>query len=408
MKALVLAAAKSPKLNPFSDTRPKSMISICGKPILETILEQIKDAGIEDVWVVVNHKKEIIQDYFKYGKSIGLKLEYIVQEEANGIGKAVSLCEEAIGNDSNFLLVYGDALMAGNPFKVLINAFTRGNSPCMATISHPLSDGAYGNIYLGHDMKISKFVEKPEGKRLSNYIFGGSFILSKSCFDFLKANQFSMVAYYSHLIKNKEMEAFIWEDSWIDISRPWHILAANRMMMEPWTQSVVPNSVHLDANVTIKGTVQFGENVYVSSGSTIIGPCYIGDNTYIGNSALIRKNSSIGPNCKIGYGSEVKNAVLFGNTAVGRISFIGDSVLGEDVDLGSNTVTVNHNTSGEPIFYHSNNEEPIETNLEKLGAFIGDNSRVGTGHRIAPGTPIEPNTIIPDLISITHDINKKK
>jgi bifunctional UDP-N-acetylglucosamine pyrophosphorylase/glucosamine-1-phosphate N-acetyltransferase len=128
---------------------------------------------------------------------------------------------------------------------------------------------------------------------------------------------------------------------------------------------------------------------------------------YIGNSVLIRKNSSIGPNCKIGYGTEIKNAILFGNSAVGRLSFIGDSVLGENVQLGSNTVTVNYNTLGDPIFYHSQDEDPIDTNLAKLGAFIGDECKVGTGHRIAPGMPIEPGKTVPDLISISHTTLQK-
>ncbi len=402
MKALVLAAARSIKLSPFSETRPKSMITISGKPILETILEQIGEAGINEVWIVVNHQKEIIQDHFKYGKSLGRKIDYIYQTEEKGIGHAVSLCEEIVGDDESFLLIYGDGLMAGNPFKNLLSRFSRSTSKCMATISHPLSDGAYGNIYLSHDMKISKLVEKPASKRLSNYIFGGSFVLERGCFDFLKSNDLDMVAYYNHLIESKDMEASLWEDSWIDISRPWHILAANQMMMSPWTTSIIPDSVTIEPNVNIKGIVHFGDNVHISSGTTIVGPCYIGDNVYIGNSVLIRKNSSIGPNCKIGYGTEIKNAVLFGNSAVGRLSFIGDSVLGERVQLGSNTVTVNFNTLEEGIFYQSKDEDPIDTKLSKLGAFIGDESRIGTGHRIAPGTPITPKTTIPDLVSISQ------
>ncbi len=402
MKALVLAAAKSTKLSPFSDTRPKSMITISGQPILETILNQIGESGIKEVWLVVNHQKEIIQDYFKYGKSLGLKIDYIHQEQEKGIGHAVSLCESAVNDDSHFMLIYGDALMSGNPFSHLLTRYSKSATKSLATISHPLSDGLYGNIYLSHDMKISKLVEKPESKRLSNYIFGGSFVLERDCFEFLKSKNQDMVAYYHHLIDQKDMDACLWEDSWIDISRPWHILAANRMMMAPWNTSIIPETVNIDANVNIKGVVHFGENVHVGSGTTIVGPCYIGNNVYIGNNALIRKNSSIGPNCKIGYGTEIKNAVLFGNSAVGRLSFIGDSVLGENVQLGSNTVTVNYNTLGEAIFYNPLKGKAIETKLDKLGAFIGDNSIVGTGHRIAPGTPFFPGTTISDLVSISH------
>lgn len=403
MKAIVLAAAKSKKLSPFSDTRPKAMINISGKPILETILNQICETGIREVRVVVNHQKEIIQDYFKYGKTLGLKIDYVVQSEEKGIGHAVSLCQDDIGEDSHFMLVYGDALMCGNPFKHLLARFSPEATQAIATISHPLSDGAYGNIYISHDVKISKLIEKPESTRLSNYIFGGSFILENDCFDFLKSNNLDILAYYQHLIAENRLEASLWEDSWIDISRPWHILTANQMMMKHWKTSIIPESVEIEANVNIKGVVQFGENVHVSSGTTIVGPCYIGDNVYIGNSVLIRRNASIGPNCRIGYGTEIKNAVLFGNTSVGRLSFIGDSVLGENVQLGSNMLTINYDTSGRPIFYHPEGEEPIDTLLPKLGAFIGDDAVIGTGHRIGPGTPVATGRKINDLVTIPEE-----
>ncbi|NQU64617.1 MAG: NTP transferase domain-containing protein, partial [SAR324 cluster bacterium] len=273
MKAIILAAAKSKKLSPFSDTRPKSMISISGQYILETILQQLESAGIREVWIVVNHQKQIIQDHFKYGKTVGLKIEYVEQTEEGGIGQAVSLCEKVIGDDSHFLLAYGDVLMANNHFKHLLGRFARVNSNALATIAHPLSDGEYGNIYLSHDLQISKFLEKPEGTRMSNYILGGSFILGRNCFEFLSRNNLDMVAYYQHLISENQMSASLWEDSWIDISRPWHILSANQMMMQ-WDTTLIPGSVSIDPNVSIKGIVHFGENVQVCAGTSIVGPCY--------------------------------------------------------------------------------------------------------------------------------------
>jgi UDP-N-acetylglucosamine diphosphorylase / glucose-1-phosphate thymidylyltransferase / UDP-N-acetylgalactosamine diphosphorylase / glucosamine-1-phosphate N-acetyltransferase / galactosamine-1-phosphate N-acetyltransferase len=407
MKALILAAAQSRKLAPFSDTRPKSMISISGQFILETILLQLKSAGITEVWIVVNHQRELIQDYFKYGKNLGLKIDYVPQPEVDGIGQAVALSRSAIGDDHQFMLVYGDVLMAGNPFGHLLERYERMRPRALATISHPLSDGDYGNIYLSHNMKISKFIEKPEGTRLSNYILGGSFILSRDCFDFLDEHQHDMVAYYQHLIGKGQMNASLWEDTWIDISRPWHILAANQMMMQPWGDTVIPDSVSIDPGVNIKGIVRFGENVHVCSGTSIVGPCYIGANVFIGNSSLIRNYASIGPNCKIGYGTEIKNAVLFGNSTVGRLSFIGDSVLGENVQLGSGTMTINHDSLARKIVFSPPDEDPIDTRLPKLGAFIGDHAVIGAGHTIGPGAYIGPGTAVPDRISIPIPVKER-
>ncbi len=159
MKAIVLTAAKSRKLSPFSDTRPKSLIPIAGNYILETILKQLKASGIREIWIVINHHGDKIQKAFHYGKELGLKLDYILQSEEKGIGHAVSLSESIIGDDEHFLLVYGDALMAGNHFEHLIHQFERTKPNALATISHPSSEGQYGNIYLTHEMKISKLLE---------------------------------------------------------------------------------------------------------------------------------------------------------------------------------------------------------------------------------------------------------
>ena len=413
MKALVLAAAESKKLYPYSDTRPKSMIPIAGVPILETIICQLKVAGIKEVYLVVGHHKEIIQDHFHYGKKFGLKLDYVTQEKEKGIGAALALCEQAIGTDQSFLLVYGDALMSGNPFRPLLARYNRTKPAILATISHPLSEGSYGNIYLSHNMKIRKLVEKQtqeKGSRHSNYIFGGSFILQSSCFKFLKEKNYDILSYFQHIIAAEKVEASLWEDHWIDISRPWHILQANQVMMEKWESTIIPKSVTLEPNVTLKGAIYMGDNVHIGSGTTIDGPCYIGSNVFLGDNCLIRQNASIGDNSKIGYGTEVKNSVLFGNSTVGRLSFIGDSVLGYNVLLGSGTLTVNYNTSGGDIHFVENNGEnkTINTRLPKLGSFIGDSSSIGTGHTIAPGTCIHHDTNIADRVTISNDhINLK-
>lgn len=402
MKALILAAARSEKLTPFTDTLPKSMIPIAGKPILHTILNQLHEAGVNQVWIVVNHQQKAIKDYFHYGKDLDMKIEYLEQKEESGIGKAIGLFELGLAEDENFLLVYGDTLMSGNHFKHLLKKQKRSPNSTLATICHPVSKGDYGNIYLGHDMKISKLLEKPEGARMSNYIFGGSFIFHRSCFQKIKDLNDDIVAYFQCLIGEERLDAALWEDNWIDISYPWHILAANQMMMSRWHETIIPASVTIESNVNISGPVFISDNVHISTGTSIKGPCYIGPNVYIGNSVLIRRNAAIGINSKIGFGSEIKNAILFGNSTVGRLSFIGDSVIGKNVQLGSGTITVNYLTSGKSIYFNSHSEGQLNTELSKLGAFIGDQSSVGTGHTIAPGTTLNAGTEIDDLITIQN------
>lgn len=400
MKAIILAAGKSKRLQPFSATRPKSMIFLAGEHILETTLTQLKEAGITEVLLVVGHQRQVIQDYFHYGKKLGIKLDYVVQENPASIGNALLMCREKIKDQDHFMLVYGDVLTDENPFFDLIETYQRDSPSALAGVTHPRSKGNFGNVYLNHEMKINRFIEKPEDSTLSNYVFSGHFILPQKAFSSLEKNNGNMVELLQELISQEKMSASLWENGWIDISRPWQILSANQMKMESWKESKIAGTARIESNVNIQGVVHIGENVLIRSGTTIVGPCYIGDNVYIGNNALLRENSSIGPGCKIGYGTEIKNAVLFGNSNIGRLSFIGDSVLGNHVQLGSGTITINYITTGGNIPFKTLEGDMIDTGKQKLGAFIGCNAQIGSGHTLAPGIKIEPERKVEDHISI--------
>ena len=102
----------------------------------------------------------------------------------------------------------------------------------------------------------------------------------------------------------------------------------------------------------------------------------------------------------MGSGVELKNCVVMDNTQIGRLSFIGDSVLGENVDIGSGCMTVNRTVDWKPISVK--NGKRTSTGMSKLGAFIGDDVVVGAGNMIQPGTVVHSGKIIPACYSVTH------
>jgi bifunctional UDP-N-acetylglucosamine pyrophosphorylase/glucosamine-1-phosphate N-acetyltransferase len=119
----------------------------------------------------------------------------------------------------------------------------------------------------------------------------------------------------------------------------------------------------------------------------------------VGNNVLVRSYSSLGPGSIIGYGVELKNCVLFGGARIGRLSFVGDSVVGEQVDIGSGTMTVNETMDRSPIAVNIRGTM-VESGLTKLGAFIGDRAKIGAGNTLAPGTVIEAGTIVPHHFTV--------
>lgn len=398
MKAVVLVANHSERLDPFTKTRPKPMMRIAGKYILDNTVEYLRDVGIRDIILVVNYQKEMIQQHFGHGDQHGVNIEYVFQESLDGIGSAVKLCKPLLHEHESFLLVYGDVLSDGNLFQnALKSHYELGED--IAVVALPTSSEEYGNVYLDHLMKINRLVEKPQAGQQSNYVFAGAFIFSLEIFDRLESCDYDMEHCFHMIIREKGLQATIWEDEWIDIIYPWHILEANKMMMNLWTEARIHHTVKMNGKVQIDGPVFIDEKVVIESGTILKGPCYIGKNSYIGNNTLIRSYSVLGPNSVIGYGCELKNCVLFGTSTIGRLSFIGDSVVGENVSLGSGTTTVNHWPEYESVHYSCGNVS-VNSGMSKLGAFIGDKVIIGARHTLPPGAAIEPNLIIPDNISL--------
>ncbi|PIQ96896.1 MAG: GlmU protein [Nitrospinae bacterium CG11_big_fil_rev_8_21_14_0_20_56_8] len=392
MKAVILAGGKGANLGPISATRPIPMIRVGGRTLFDNTLNLLKSAGINDIFVVVGHQKEKMIECISEYSNNGLNLHYVEQKTAEDIGGAVLQVRNKISPGEFFMLIYGDTLTAANIFSKTQQSFHSFKCP-VASICLPPSNEMFGNVFLNAHMKITRIIEKPKGDELGNYVLSGVFILSASFFDLLEKKGRSMEKALKSLVGEENLRASMWEDEWLDIVYPWEILTANRVLMDSWKESSIAKSARLEGNVTIQGVVHIEDDVIIKAGAVIEGPCSIGKGCYIGNNSLIRSYTSLGNYCSVGYGVELKNCVILDNTRVGRLSFIGDSVLGEGVDFGAGTMTVNRAVDWKPISVKSGNR-PINTGLLKLGTFIGDKVVVGAGNTIAPGTIVPPGKVL--------------
>ena len=392
MKAVILAAGKGAKLNPFSNTRPIPMISVAGKALLDNSLSQLKNAGINHVYIVVGHHKERVQDFVTEQSNTGMNIFCLEQKKNTGIGDAILQVKEKISPGEYFLLIYGDTLTDENIYSKIQQSFHSFKCP-VASICLPPSNESFGNVFLNAQMKITKLVEKPKGNNFGNYVLAGAFVLPHSFFGLLEKNKLSMEKALKALVKEGSLMASMWEDEWLDIVYPWEILQANRIILDSWSESSIAKSAVMESNVTIQGVVNIAGNVVIKAGAVLEGPCSIGEGTYIGNNSLIRGYTSIGSKCSVGYGVELKNCVLFDNSEIGRLSFIGDSVIGENVDIGAGCMTVNRNIDWQKVQV-KNGKTPLLSGLVKLGAFVGDDVTIGAGNTLQPGTVVSPGRIL--------------
>lgn len=394
MKAIILTAGPGTRLEPLTECRPKALIPICGMSILYRLIDSLAQIGIHDAAVVINPRYTGMDYTFPdpgQGKTPSITI--VPQENSPGVGQGILAARDYIDERDFFLLAYGDILFSGNMFRSLIHSFNRIRKP-VAAVSLTGDSSDFGIIYMDHEMRITQIIEKPRGKNLGNYILAGAFILPGSFFRTLESCGGNVIEAFRVLQDSMEMYASIWEGDWIDIAYPWSILAANRVHMKQWNHSIIATTTVIESGAVVSGPVFIEDNVIIKAGASIIGPCFIGKNSFIGHNALLREYTCIGEGSIIGFGVEVKNSVLLPGTEIGRLSFIGDSVIGEQVNVGSATIMVNINMDHSTVQVDIAGE-PIDSGLLKLGSFIGDRTWIGANHTFLPGTKIPSGITIP-------------
>ena len=399
MKALILTGGTGRNLVPFSSTRPKTMAVVGNGPLLARTLAHLREVGVADVIAVLGQTGDKVRSDFGDGEDIGVHITYVEQQTQGGIVDAILGARSRFIPGEYFILVYGDIVTSANLFHQALQSFNSFREPVACVCLPGPPTGRYGNVYLS-GTRITRIVEKPTTAGLGNYVLAGVFVLPVEVFGLLEKSGGDMEHVFASLVRSPGLNASIWEQGWIDVEYPWDILAANRMVMDTWEETTISRHAQIEGNVTLSGPVRIERGSVIKAGAVLSGPCYIGPKCYVGNNVLVRSYSSLGPGSTIGYGVELKNCVLFGHSRIGRLSFVGDSVIGEHVDIGSGTMTINGNLDETAVTVDVRGE-PVNSGLSKLGAFVGDDVTVGVGNTLAAGTVLMPATAVPHHATVT-------
>jgi bifunctional UDP-N-acetylglucosamine pyrophosphorylase/glucosamine-1-phosphate N-acetyltransferase len=173
------------------------------------------------------------------------------------------------------------------------------------------------------------------------------------------------------------------------ITYSWDLLRANVEAMTARKSYVQESGAH--ASLYVDGRLQVGKGTKILPGVVIEGDVIIGDNCKVGPNCYLRGSTSIGDKCHVGQAVEIKNSILLSGTNVGHLSYLGDSILGEKVNLGAGTITSNLRHDGgahrSPV-----EGQMVDTGRRKLGAIIGDGVHTGIHTSIYPGRKLWPKT----------------
>jgi len=405
VKAVVLAAGEGTRMWPLAERRPKHLLPVGGKPLLTYILEALARNSIKKVVLVVGFKGELIRSTIGDGTQYGLEIEYLEQPRRTGTASALKVAFDAVGEET-FLAVYGDLFISPVVLRAVLEQ-SRRFSRVMAVV-RLANPSQYGVVNVEAD-RVVGITEKPRKTDLGEgWVNAGIYVLDSNVFEAIERSSASKRAEYEltsslqDLIdEDKEIRAaVIRSEDWLDVGRPWDLLEAN--------ERALANAQHglkgtIEEGVVLRQPVWVEEDALVKSGSYVEGPAYIGRNSRIGPNSRIRPHTSIGDDAVIGASCEVKNSVIMNRSKVPHLSYIGDSIIGEDCNLAAGTITANIRFDERTVKMRIKGRL-IDTHRKKLGAVLGDSVQTGIDVTLMPGVRIGSNSWIGPGAIVSKDV----
>jgi mannose-1-phosphate guanylyltransferase len=327
MKAMILAAGKGTRVRPITYTTPKPMIRILQKPVMEFLVELLRQHGFDQIMVNVSHLANEIENYFRDGQRFGVQIAYSFE------GRIVDgqLVGEAIGSaggmrriqdfspffDDTFVVLCGDALIDLDLTTALEWHRQQGSIATVIMKTVPPEDvSSYGVVVTDETGRIKAFQEKPSVEEaLSTNINTGIYIFEPEVLDHIPSGQTFDIGsqlFPKLVAMNAPFYGIAMDFQWVDIGKvPDYWQAIRSVLLGEVRNVAIPGQ-------EVAPGIHTGLNVSVNWDKVDIqGPVYIGGMTRIEDGAKIVGPTMIGPNCWICGGATVENSVIFEYSRLG-------------------------------------------------------------------------------------------
>jgi mannose-1-phosphate guanylyltransferase/phosphomannomutase len=353
-----MAGGEGTRLRPLTSNQPKPMVPVVGKPCMEHILELLKAHGLEDVVVTVAFLPQAIRSYFGDGDSLGLHIEYSVEESPLGTAGSVRLAANKL--DDTFLVISGDALCDVDLTRLVEFHKERKASVTIGlkSVDNPLE---FGIVVTDSEGRVERFLEKPSwGQVFSDTINTGIYVLEPEVLKHVPTDRpydFSKELFPLLLEMGRPIYGLPLEGYWQDIGDLDQYRQANFDALDGHVNLSIPG-------VRLRGNVFAGEGVEFDL-DAVEGPAYIGNYCRISPEATVAPYSVLGNSVTLRDGARTSRAVIDSSTHVGRSSIVEGAVVGRNCDLRAH------------VRLHE-------------GVAIGDEVTIGAEAVVMPGVRIYP------------------
>ena len=353
MKGLILSGGKGTRLRPITFTRAKQLVPVANKPVLVRVIEAIKEAGIDEIGIVIGDTGQEIREAVGHGRRWGVNITYIPQEAPLGLAHAVKISQDFLG-DERFVMFLGDNVIEGG-ISGLIRQFANSEWNSQIVLTEVEEPQQYGVAELDDQDRIVRLVEKPRTPP-SNLALVGIYMFDKHVFEAVNNIQPSWrgeleITDAIQWLVNHDYRVFpyIHRGWWIDTGKSIDMLEANNRVLAELSHQV-EGYVDRDSKIDHLVSVERGAEII---NSVVRGPAIIGEDCRI-------INSYIGPftsiyNHTVVEDSEIEHSIILDHSRIiGIPSRIEDSIIGREVEITFS---------------------PIKPKAYKMT--LGDNSKVG-------------------------------
>ena len=368
MQAVVMAGGEGTRLRPLTTNRPKPMVPVANKPMLEHTLDLLKQHGFEDVVLTLHYLPDRVEDYFQDGNEFGVKLNYLVEEKPLGTAGGVKNAERYL--DGTFAVFSGDVLTDVNLAKAL-NFHKKSGALATIVLTQVSDPTDYGIVITDKTGKIKQFLEKPGwGEVFSDTINSGIYILEPEALKHVRTDMefdFSKNLFPALLELGEPLYGYASDGYWCDIGNPVQYLQANHDALQRRLKVKIPgretNGVWIDEHAEIEDYVEIKEPAL------------------IGNKTRIREKASIGPFSVIGNGvtvdekAMIKRSVVWNNTVIGPRADLAGCLVGEKCTIKDAAMVLEGAAVGDECI-------------------VGRGATVKSGIRIWPGKMIEASAVV--------------
>jgi len=341
LKGIILHGGHGTRLRPLTHTGPKQLIPVANKPISQYVLEDLRDAGIKDIAIVLGGAyPEKVQEYYGDGSRLSAKITYIFQGEPKGIAHAVGLCRNFIGDDP-FVVYLGDNLIKGG-IKEYAQAFEKSDNAATVLLCEVDKPEQFGVAKFDQKGNLVELVEKPKHPP-SRYALAGIYLFKPTIFEMIDnlkpswRGELEITEAIQLLIKNGfKVGHKIITGWWKDTGTPDDILDANRLVLDE-LPPMINGQVENMASIT--GRVSIGKGSTVGKGAVLRGPVIMGQNSTI-KSGTLGPYASIGNNVTIEKG-EIENSIIMDGCLISVNEKIVDSLIGPNSKMVSSDLKPN-------------------------------------------------------------------